>query len=214
MSLVNILNVEIDRTPVPYLSGFNIEITFECLQELREGKLALFFSDFCLDLEFNLIFVGSSTDPGMDQEIDSLLVGPVPVGINKFVLQSEVPNPALMNPTDVMDYTAVFLKCQYRNREFLRCSYLVKAEYDNEQMQLNLPPQIVFDRLIRFISNDPKVTRFPIPWDGEEEMPPPQPDADSQPAIDLNAPLADDDEDEEEDDEDDDMDMEEMGGAK
>lgn len=41
MSLVNILNVEIDRTPVPFLSGFNIEITFECVQQLQEGKFVL-----------------------------------------------------------------------------------------------------------------------------------------------------------------------------
>lgn len=78
--------------------------------------------------------------------------------------KSGAPNPALMNPADVVDYTAVFLKCQYRNREFLRCSYLVKAEYDNEAMQLNPPSEVVCERLIRHITPEPKVTRFPIPW--------------------------------------------------
>ncbi|KAI0239933.1 Histone chaperone asf1 [Massospora cicadina] len=130
-------------------------------------------------------------------------------------MQSNAPNPNLLNPSDVMDYTAVFLKCQYREREFLRCSYLVKAEYDNEEMQFNPPPTIVYERLIRRISQNPKVTRFPIPWDGEEEMPPPQPEADLLPAIDLNAPMADEDEEyEEEYEEDDTMEMEEMCGAK
>lgn len=40
-----------------------------------------------IDLEFKLIYVGSAETETHDQVLESLLVGPVPVGVNKFVLE-------------------------------------------------------------------------------------------------------------------------------
>ena len=38
------------------------------------------------DLEWKVIYVGSASSPEHDQELDSVLVGPVPVGTSKFLL--------------------------------------------------------------------------------------------------------------------------------
>jgi histone chaperone ASF1 len=38
-------------------------------------------------LEFKIVYVGSAEDDRYDQVLDSIMVGPVPVGINKFVFQ-------------------------------------------------------------------------------------------------------------------------------
>jgi histone chaperone ASF1 len=40
-----------------------------------------------IDIEFKLIYVGSAESEEFDQELDSILVGPVPVGLNKFVFE-------------------------------------------------------------------------------------------------------------------------------
>lgn len=47
--------------------------------------ISLFFQK--KDLEWKIIYVGSAEDDRYDQVLDSIMVGPVPVGINKFVFQ-------------------------------------------------------------------------------------------------------------------------------
>ena len=39
------------------------------------------------DLEWKVVYVGSAESEKFDQTLDSVLVGPVPVGVNKFVFQ-------------------------------------------------------------------------------------------------------------------------------
>lgn len=39
------------------------------------------------DLEWKVLYVGSAEDVDHDQVLEEVMVGPVPVGINKFVLQ-------------------------------------------------------------------------------------------------------------------------------
>lgn len=40
-----------------------------------------------IDLEWKIVYVGSAEDEQYDQVLDCILVGPVPIGINKFVYQ-------------------------------------------------------------------------------------------------------------------------------
>lgn len=40
-----------------------------------------------LDLEFKLVYVGSADDESYDQTLETLAVGPVPVGVSKFVFE-------------------------------------------------------------------------------------------------------------------------------
>lgn len=39
------------------------------------------------DLEWKVVYVGSAESDEYDQELENVLVGPIPVGTNKFVLQ-------------------------------------------------------------------------------------------------------------------------------
>ena len=75
MSLVNILNIQVLDNPCKFTNPFQFEITFECTQQLQD------------DLEWKIIYVGSAEDELYDQTLDSILVGPVPMGVNKFVFQ-------------------------------------------------------------------------------------------------------------------------------
>ena len=75
MSIVNISNVAILNNPAPFTTPLAFEITFECLSPLRE------------DLEFKVTYVGSAESEQYDQLLESVMVGPVPVGVNKFVLE-------------------------------------------------------------------------------------------------------------------------------
>lgn len=49
--------------------------------------LFMYCPDSALDLEWKLIYVGSAESEMYDQELDDIMVGPVPVGVNKFVFQ-------------------------------------------------------------------------------------------------------------------------------
>ena len=107
MALVSISNVEILDNPAPFTNPFQFEITFECVAELKGGTCHLssfFFSKknchfhgnfvpfVCSfgktsDLEWKVVYVGSAESEEYDQVLDSILVGPIPVGVNKFVMQ-------------------------------------------------------------------------------------------------------------------------------
>ena len=39
------------------------------------------------DLEFKVVYVGSAETESHDQILESVMVGPVPVGVSKFVLE-------------------------------------------------------------------------------------------------------------------------------
>jgi hypothetical protein len=79
MSLVNVLNMVVLDNPTAFGNPFQFEITFECLSELDD------------DLEWKVVYVGSAEDTTQDQTLDEVMVGPVPVGVNKFVLQADAP---------------------------------------------------------------------------------------------------------------------------
>jgi histone chaperone ASF1 len=52
----------------------------------------------------------------------------------------------------------------YNDQEFVRVGYYQNTEYDNEEMKETPPAPIVFDRLVRDLSDKPRVTRFNIKW--------------------------------------------------
>lgn len=88
MSLVNIMNVEVLDNPASFSDSFRFEITFECLSSLEEGCCFVFLlSIHCVDLNWKLVYVGSAETEKYDQILDSIMVGPVPVGVNKFVFE-------------------------------------------------------------------------------------------------------------------------------
>ena len=116
-----------------------------------------------------------------DQVLDEILVGPVPVGINKFVLQADAPDPGSIPNNDILGVTVVLVTCSYKEREFIRIGYYVNNEYTEPlDLESGSPDPVDLTKVSRTILADkPRVTRFPIPWDGvEEDGPPPQQEGD------------------------------------
>jgi histone chaperone ASF1 len=139
------------------------------------------------DLEWRVIYVGSAVDSHQDQILDEILVGPVPVGLNKFVLQADPPNVTRL--PELLGVTVVLVTCSYKEREFLRVGYYVNNEYvavppaehndgtaastngSEEQLLHNTPPPPlnVADMDLKLVqrqilADKPRVTKFPIPW--------------------------------------------------
>ncbi|KAI8826615.1 uncharacterized protein EV422DRAFT_4066 [Fimicolochytrium jonesii] len=162
MSMVNIVNVQIMNNPCSFFDPFQIEITFEVISELQE------------DLEFKIVYVGSAQSEDHDQTLESVMVGPVPVGASKFLLEvsadAPAPDPSKIPSTDIVGVTVLLLMCSYRDREFVRVGYYVNNDYTDEQMREEPPEEVQLDKLQRAILADkPRVTRFSIPWDNDEK---------------------------------------------
>lgn len=171
MSVVSLLGVRVMNNPAKFTDKYEFEITFECLEPLEK------------DLEWKLTYVGSATSDQYDQELDSLLVGPIPVGVNKFVFEAEAPNTTRIPDADVLGVTVILLTCAYDGREFVRVGYYVNNEYDSEELNAEPPAKPIIERVKRnVLAEKPRVTRFAIKWDSEAsappEFPPEQPEAD------------------------------------
>ena len=146
--------------PANFLSPFSFEITFECLQELSD------------DLEWKVLYVGSAEDTKHDQVLDEILVGPIPVGINKFVLTADPPDITQIPEGDILGVTVVLVTCSYREKEFVRVGYYVNNEYSEEYDEEVGPPKPLDMSKVRrcVLAEKPRVTRFPISWgDSEDE---------------------------------------------
>ncbi|QIX00510.1 hypothetical protein AMS68_006027 [Peltaster fructicola] len=172
MATVSLLNVAVQNNPAAFTDPYEFEITFECLEPLQK------------DLEWKLTYVGSATSSEHDQELDSLLVGPVPVGTNKFIFQADPPNISRIPTTDIVGVTVILLSCSYDNREFVRVGYYVNNEYNDEALINDPPAKPVIEKVRRnILAEKPRVTRLAIKWDSEESapalFPPDQPDVDA-----------------------------------
>ncbi|PVV04607.1 hypothetical protein BB560_000894 [Smittium megazygosporum] len=178
MSVVNITNINVLQTCAQFQEPYKFEITFECLSELDD------------DLEFKLIYVGSADDEKLDQELDSILVGPVPVGVNRFVFETDPPDVSKIPEEELLGITVVLLTCSYKNKEFVRVGYYVNNEYNTEELRETPPERPVLEKIYReILANKPRVTRFPINWDNPEvgiepqpQIQPPEPDPETSEA--------------------------------
>ncbi|CDO94745.1 unnamed protein product [Kluyveromyces dobzhanskii CBS 2104] len=188
MSIVSLLGIKVLNNPAKFTEAYEFEITFECLEPLKH------------DLEWKLTYVGSSRSLDHDQELDSILVGPIPVGINKFKFVADAPSPDLIPASELVSVTVILLSCSYNGKEFVRVGYYVNNEYDLEELRENPPQKVPIDHVVRnILAEKPRVTRFNIVWDneGEEEFYPPEQEEPEE-----------DDDDEQEDDEEQDEDDE------
>ena len=70
---IQLQTVEVLDNPAPFTNEFKFRITFDCISPgVKE------------ELEWKLVYVGSADNEDNDQELDSILVGPVRVGKNRF----------------------------------------------------------------------------------------------------------------------------------
>ena len=100
-----------------------------------------------------------------DQELDSLLVGPIPVGVNKFIFEADPPDTKRIPDAEILGVTVILLTCAYDNREFVRVGYYVNNEYDSDELNADPPAKPLLDRVRRnVLAEKPRVTRFAIKW--------------------------------------------------
>lgn len=164
--------------PTNILSPLQFEITFECLQHLEE------------DLEWKVVYVGSAENSSFDQTLDEILVGPVPVGMNSFILQTPGPDPSLIPTQDLLGITVILVTCSYKEQEFARVGYYVNNEYKYAEGEIPIdgePPKEPIDLTRverRILAEKPRVTRFQINWTGEKE--------EDMPAVDERMEIVDD----------------------
>lgn len=76
-----------------------------------------------------MIYVGSASGPQFDQELEDVVVGPVPVGLSKFVLSTPPPDPKLIPEDDLLGATVVLICCSYKGAEFIRVGYWINNTY-------------------------------------------------------------------------------------
>jgi len=153
MAKVHLINVVVLDNPAPFDSPFQFEITFECLEDLKE------------DLEWKLIYVGSADSEEYDQILDCVYVGPVPEGRHMFLFQADPPDPSKIPIQDAVGVTVILLSCSYRSKEFIRVGYYINNEYTVEELKETPPAQPEFDKLQRnILATYPRVTRFKIDW--------------------------------------------------
>lgn len=86
------------------------------------------------DIEWSLTYVGSPDSTQDDQELDSVFIGPVAVGLNKFVFEAAAPNINKLPSHEWLGTTIVLLQCSYRDQVFFRVGYFVKNDYTGDQL--------------------------------------------------------------------------------
>mmetsp|Transcript_31052 Transcript_31052/g.35374 ORF Transcript_31052/g.35374 Transcript_31052/m.35374 type:complete len:210 (+) Transcript_31052:128-757(+) len=177
MSLVNVTNVVVLDNPTQFTNPFQFEITFECIQDLSD------------DLEWKMIYVGSSESSDYDQILEEVLVGPVTAGCHKFVLQADAPDVSKLHD-GILGVTVVLITCSYHDHEFVRIGYYINNnepgnETEEERLLMNSDDEddedrnmfetsrqhIDLSRVTRTILADkPRVTRFSIAWDEKRNI--------------------------------------------
>lgn len=145
---VDITGINIFNNPTTFTQRFKFQVYIQCVKQIPDG-LALFFSLFMAhssvfltsDLEWKIIYIGSPESTAYDQELESVMVGPIALGQSMFELEADPPNPQNIPPNDLLGITAILITCHYREQEFIRVGYYLKNEYTDQEL-IDNPPQV------------------------------------------------------------------------
>lgn len=127
------------------------------------------------DLEWKLTYVGSPDSDKYDQVLDSIMVGPIPVGVNRFQFVADPPQPEKVPASDLLGVTVILLTCAYDDKEFIRVGYYQNNEYPEGTEERRLWEEMMerkekitkvdASKVVRNILADkPKVKRINIKW--------------------------------------------------
>lgn len=96
------------------------------------------------------------------------MVGPVPTGINRFILEAEAPQPNLIANNDLIGVTVILITCSYMDNKFVQIGYYVNNEYTEPYDPEHFPNPVDITKISRnILSGEPRVTRFAIHWTGD-----------------------------------------------
>lgn len=85
-----------------------------------------------------------------------------------FLLQTDPPKKELLPPNDALGVTIILIVVSYNGEEFVRVGYYVNVDYSDAEKKENPPEIIEWNAVSRSILADkPRVTKFPIAWDGK-----------------------------------------------
>lgn len=156
MAAISVTNVAVLNNPAAFSARFQIEVTLNCLSSLSS------------DLEWRLIYIGSSEDEAYDQVLDTVLLGPLRPGSLRFLLDSPPPNSSLIPTEELLGITAILLTCSFRDQEFVKVGFYVNNEYIDEKL-IECPPERPDTTRIQrcVLTEKPRVTRFMIDWSDE-----------------------------------------------
>ena len=58
------------------------------------------------------------------------------------------------------------ITCAYLGQDFIQIGYYVNNEYDDPELQENLPEKPILEKIYRnILASDPRVKKFKIVWD-------------------------------------------------
>ena len=140
-----------------------------------------------VDLEWKVVYVGNAEDESGDQVLEEVMVGPVPVGVNRFVLQASSPDASKIRNEDLIGVTVVLITCLYKSNRFVQIGYYVNNEYSEPFEPENYPNPVDIKKLFRnILADQPRVTRYAIDWTGNSTDGVLAPAEESQPVEDEN----------------------------
>ena len=156
MSSVNVLNI-IPKTPITkFTDPYSFEIIFEVLSELK------------YEIEWKMIYITSENQIN-DQILSEIEIDPPnQLGQMRFEFTGDAPKIEKIPENDLIGVAAILLCCSYNNQEFFRCGYYLNINYDNEEMNINMPEKIEVNHLMRnLLADKPRIVRYEIDWEGE-----------------------------------------------
>lgn len=158
MSLLSITDVQVTNPNSKFEELLEFKISINCMEHLPG------------ELEWNLIYVGSSESNLYDQIIDNVSVGPIPPGNHEFNFNAENPiDPKRIQEGHLLGPTVLILNAAYNNQEFVRVGYYVNIFYESQELNES-PPEVVDFSLLKkeILASEPRVTRFKINWTESE----------------------------------------------
>lgn len=124
------------------------DIKFECTQQINTF------------IRWEVIYVGSATSHEYDQTLANVRVGPIEVGMNRFVLKADPPNYDDI-PADDFPLTVIMLQAYYKDHEFIRIGYYV-SNLPPEDAGENPDPSTIERQIL---TDDTTVKQTTIKWD-------------------------------------------------
>ena len=133
--------------------------------------------DVAIPLQEDVLFKCSFLGEHGETELEEIDVGNgpgLPIGLLKFKFEVTPPSQSQLMASGVFvddrpDVCAVAVSALYRGREFCRVGYYYRLEYNDPNMNENPPTPVQWSKLCTMLSNEPKVTRYPIKWDPTQD---------------------------------------------
>lgn len=112
-------------------------------------------------INWQVCYVGSATSHDYDQILANVLVGPIEIGVNRFVLRADPPKKNDDISPEDFSYTVIMLEAFYKEQEFIRIGYYVSNTIPEDAGDNPDPSKIIREILIE----DTTVHQSQIKWD-------------------------------------------------